>query len=258
METGDNIQNVNGGYRKYTKVSVTSQEVIPCFAEAFDITEDRIRAMGSPRTDMFFSEEKLSEARERVYDAFPHLRGKKLVLLAPTYRGRKVEDADYDFDKLDISGLTERLGEKYHIITKWHPALYNNIKRGIVGDPAKGLGDRVTDASGYGDINDLLTVSDVLVTDYSSVIFEWALLDKPVVYFIYDIDQYRDSRGLYFDFEEYVYGRCACDSGSLAEAIKAGEPELEKRAAFNQKFMSSCDGNSIERVIKWVFEGEDQ
>lgn len=98
--------------------------------------------MGSPRTDMFFSEEKTCKAQERVYAVFPHLRGKKLVLLAPTYRGRKVEDADYDFDKLDISGLTERLGEEYHLITKWHPALYNNIKRGIVGDPAKGLGDR--------------------------------------------------------------------------------------------------------------------
>ena len=136
-----------------------------------------------------------------------------------------------------ISGLTERLGEEYHLITKWHPALYNNIKRGIVSDPVKGLGDRVTDASGYGDINDLLTVSDVLVTDYSSVIFEWSLLDKPVVYFIYDIDQYRDSRGLYFDFEEYVYGRCAYDSGFLAEAIKAGNRNWKSERLLTR---SSC------------------
>lgn len=271
-QTGDNIQNVNSGYRKYTKVSVTSEQVRPCFAEAFDIPAERVKAMGSPRTDMFFDEEKMKAARKRVYEALPQIQGKKVVLIAPTYRGRKVEDACYDFEKLDLSGLCRRLGSGYHIITKWHPALYNNIKRGIAENPfgkkwELGQADEpsdsedcagITDASGYGDINDLLTAADVLVTDYSSVIFDWSLLDKPIVYFVYDIDQYQDSRGLYFDFEDYVYGTCVRDGSLLAQAIEEGGMQLEKRDAFNQKFMSSCDGHSTERVINWVFRGEDK
>lgn len=257
-QTGDNIQNVNSGYRKYTKVSVTSDQVRPCFAEAFDIPKERVQAIGSPRTDMFFDSERIEAAQRRVYHDFPQLKGKKIVLIAPTYRGRKVEDACYDFEKLDFERLCRSLGSDYHIVTKWHPALYNNIKSGIVSDPVKGLGDRVTDASGYGDINDLLTAADVLVTDYSSVIFEWSLLDKPIVYFVYDIDQYKDSRGLYFDFEDYVYGTCVRDGSLLAQAIEESGMQVEKRDAFNQKFMSSCDGHSTERVINWVFRGEDK
>lgn len=270
-KTGDNIQNVNSGYRKYTRVSVTSEQVRPCFAEAFDIPVERVQAMGSPRTDMFFDGEKIEAARQRVYDAFPQIKGKKVVLIAPTYRGRKVEDACYDFEKLDLAGLCRSLGGGYHIITKWHPALYNNIKRGIAEDPIGKNGLRgqegfstpeesagVTDASGYGDINDLLTAADVLVTDYSSVIFDWSLLNKPIVYFVYDIDQYTDSRGLYFDFEDYVYGACVRDGRLLAQAIQSENLRSEKRDAFNQKFMSSCDGHSTERVIDWIFRGEDK
>ena len=75
MNTGDNIKNINKGYRKYTKVAVTSETVRPCFAEAFDIPEKCVKAVGSPRTDMFFDLNEIAEARERVYKAFPRSQG---------------------------------------------------------------------------------------------------------------------------------------------------------------------------------------
>lgn len=250
--TGDNITSVHKGYRKYTKVPVTSEPVRPCFAEAFDIDVNKVKALGSPRTDIFFDESAKEQSRQRVYRRYPGLRDKKVVLIAPTYRGKKVEDAAYDFDKLNLNRITDGLGDEYEVITRWHPALYNNIKRGI----RRVEEADVTDMSEYPEINDLLIIADILVTDYSSVIFDWYLLDKPIVYFAYDMEEYRMNRGLYFDFEEYVYGRIAKDCDALIEAIKTEEFCSELRTAFGNKFMSSCDGKSTDRIIEWVFGGD--
>lgn len=254
MNTGDAMTGINPGYRKYTRVTVTSEPARECFAEAFDIPVERVHALGSPRTDMFFDEAAKADIKERIYADYPKLRDKKIVLIAPTYRGRKVEDAHYDFDALNLGELAADLGDEYRIITKWHPALYNNIRRGLCGDNA--WADGVLDLSGYSDINDLLLITDVMVTDYSSVIFDYFLMDKPVVYFIYDRDDYSENRGLYFDFEDYLYGETASNYDELLEAVKRGELCVDKRDAFREKFMSACDGGSTERICNWVF-GEE-
>lgn len=246
--TGDNIKSVHTGYRKYTKAIVTADPIRICFAEAFDIDIEKVQAVGSPRTDMFFDEDAIQKTKEKVYKTYPELKDKKVVLIAPTYRGRKVEDASYDFDKLNLEKLISELGEEYQIVVKWHPALYNNIKRGI----CKYNGNKVIDASPYSDINDLLLVADVLVTDYSSVIFDWYLLNKPVVYFTYDLAEYEAGRGLYYEFSEYVYGRIATNDIELVEAIKEEDLSLENRKAFGKKFMSACDGKSSLKTISWI------
>lgn len=251
--TGDNITNINSGYRKYTKAAVTSEEVRPCFAEAFGISIDKVQAVGSPRTDMFFDKTAIKNMKEKIHETYPTLRDKKVVLIAPTYRGKKVEDASYPFERLKLKELAKELGDEYQIITKWHPALYNNIMRGICQNPAT---EDVLDVSAYSDINDLLLVTDILVTDYSSVIFDYFLLDKPVVYFIYDQEDYQIGRGLYFDFDNYIYGDIAENYEGLVEAIKNEKIFEEKRNEFNNKFMNTCDGNSTDRVIEWVFGRE--
>ena len=250
VRTGDKIKSVHTGYRKYTKAIVTAEPIRECFAEAFDIDIEKVQAVGSPRTDMFFDEKTIHETKEKVYEIYPNLKDKKVVLIAPTYRGRKVEDANYNFDKLNLEKIVSELGEDYQVVVKWHPALYNNIKKGI----CKYNNDRVIDASSYSDINDLLLVTDILVTDYSSVIFDWYLLNKPVVYFTYDLEEYEAGRGLYYDFDEYIYGQVATNYIELVEAIKKEDLLVEKRQAFGEKFMSACNGESLIKNIKWILE----
>ena len=252
VETGDNIKSIHTGYRKYTKAIVTAEPIRWCFAEAFDIDIEKVQAIGSPRTDMFFDETIVQNTKEKVYSIYPELRNKKVVLLAPTYRGRKVEDANYDFEKLSIHRLVKNLGDEYKVVVKWHPALYNNIKRGI----CTFSNDEIIDASDYNDINDLLLIADVLVTDYSSVVFDWYLTNKPVVFFTYDLEEYEAGRGLYYDFEEYVYGLVAKDCYELESAIKRLELMEDKRNAFGEKFMSACDGKSAEKITKWILGGQ--
>lgn len=251
INTADNLKRVHSGYRKYTNVTVTSENIRPCYSEAFDIPLDRIKATGIPRTDLFFDPVKVLQATGKVYSAFPELKRKKVVLIAPTYRGDKVEDATYDFDRLNLAGLRDGLGEKYQIMVRWHPALTENIKNGTVKFQ---LPEGIVDASEYEDVSGLLLTTDVLITDYSSIIFEYLLLNRPIVYFPYDLESYMENRGLYYDFSDYVYGVVAMSDKELVRAVKEGKMFEDRRAAFGNMFMSGCRGDSAKRIYEWVFQ----
>ena len=254
-EGNENIR-IHKGYRKYTHVITSSEAINSCYAEAFGVTPDKVRATGVPRTDIFFDEKYLKETKARLHEAYPQLEGKKLILFAPTYRGLRADDASYDFSRIPLDEIYEALHEEYVWAFKWHPALYNNIVNGKVRTPdfAK-YPDFFLDLSEEREINDILTITDVMITDYSSVIFDYYLTGGRVVYYPYDFDTYYNGRSFYFDYEEYLFGPVAKTPGELIAAIQApAEDESEIRRKFGEKYMSACDGRATERVIQWVFE----
>lgn len=253
---GEDIGSIHRGYKKYTLATVSGQGIKWCYAEAFSISENKIKATGFPRTDSFFNQKYIEETKQDFYDKYPDLKNKKIILFAPTYRGTKVKDASYDFSKIDFKSLYDELHEEYVFIIKWHPALYNNIKMGEVKTPDfADYGDFYRDFSEYRDINDLLIICDCLITDYSSVIFDYVLLNKPIVYFTYDLEEYTGygGRGLYFDFDEYVYGKVAKNCKELISDIKSNELMKDKRKMFYEKFMGECDGQATIKTCECIF-----
>ena len=249
------ITNIHPAYKKYTKAIVSSKEIEPCYAEAFGITVDKVKATGIPRTDMFFDKTYIEKKKEQLYLQYPILKNKKVILFAPTYRGTPFsDDASYDFNKLDIQKIHDELKDEYVFVFKWHPAIYNNIKRGITVMPdIYRYNQFYIDLSEYRDINDLLLVTDVLITDYSSVIFDYALVNKPIVYFTYDLEDYENGRGLYYDFKDYVYGDVTKNCDELIHAIKRQNMSSELRDSFMNKFMDACDGTSTKKTCDWIF-----
>ena len=253
---GEDIGSIHRGYKKYTKATVSGQGIRWCYAEAFSISEDKIKATGFPRTDDFFNSQYIENTKQQFYLEYPELKNKKIILFAPTYRGVKVKDANYDFSQIDYSKMYEEFHDEYVFIIKWHPALYNNITMGEVDAPdLSQYGDFYRDFSSYRDINDLLIVCDTLITDYSSVVFDYVLLNKPIIYFTYDLKEYTSfgGRGLYFDFEEYVYGKVAYTQDELFDAIQCNDLMESKRAVFYDKFMGECDGHATEKTCHWLF-----
>ncbi len=250
METGD-LKHVHPGYKRYTKAIVSSASIQDIYAKAFGIEESKVYATGVPRTDAFFDQAYMEEKKRSLYEKYPDLQGKKLILLAPTYRGERVEDADYDFDRIDLPMLYEKLKDDYALIIKWHPALYQRLSRqGKMPYDLEKYQGFLYDLSSYREVNDLLFAADYLITDYSSVIFDYALLDKPIIYFTYDLKDYEDGRGLYFPFEDYVYGAVAQNSTELLEAILQGSMMEEKRERFIERFVQANDGGASQRVIE--------
>lgn len=233
-------------HRNYTHVIVSSPSVAECFCEAFGVTQDKIYPIGIPRTDLFFNGDAKREMISEFYRKYPMLRGKRLVLFAPTFRGDTKEKAYYPREWFDPAELISRLPEDYALGIKLHPFIKEKI-----GIPQE-LCDRVFDFSSEREINPLLLVTDTLITDYSSVIFEYALLDKNIVFYLPDLSEYDRDRSFFYDISEYIYGTVCKSRDGLSEAVSEPRSIPFKKEEFFNRFLQSCDGNSTERFVNEI------
>ena len=234
-------------HRNYTDTIVSSEEIRDNYAEAFGISIEKVHAIGIPRTDIFFDEVYKEEIRGKFYKKYPKLKGKKVILFAPTFRGNGVKTAHYDYSWIDFKSLEENLGEKYVFIVKMHPCIKEWPKDEI-------CSEFFVDFSEEREINDLLFITDCLITDYSSVIFEASLLDIKTIFFAPDLEEYMRDRDFYYPYEEYTYGPIVKNTDELIQAIRAEKIDKEKLEVFKAKFCGSCDGNSTERFVNLFFE----
>lgn len=244
------------GHRNYTKAVVTANKIRWCYAEGFGMDIEGVKATGMARTDVFFDKKYIKHKKEELYQEYPFLKNKKVILFAPTYRGISLEQSYYDYEKLDVATIYKKFANKdYVFLFKWHPGLYYQMKAQEINPYSlENYQDFFYDFSELRDINELLLVADILITDYSSVIFDYALLNKPVIYFVYDYEEYQQDRGLYFDFDDYIYGEVAKTSDELITAIEKSGLMEGKREKFMDKFMSACDGNATKKTCEWLFE----
>ena len=231
-------------HTNYTHVTVSSPQVIPKYAEAFNMPEENIDAFGSPRTDVFFDKKYIKKAEDKFYKMHPQLKGKKLVLYSPTFRGNSIKNS-FNRDLLHIEYLRARLGDEYCIVYKLHPLVANAFEL------APEYENFAVDVSKTMEINQMLCIADIVISDYSSLIFEFSLMLRPMIFFAYDLDEYTDSRDFFYDYEEMVPGVIAKTNGELADAILNAEEQfdLERMKQFRDYFMSACDGNSTNRII---------
>ena len=243
------------GHRNYTKAIQSSKEIEWIHVEGFGMEKfGEVKATGFPRTDCLFDEAYKKKVTEDFYKDYPEIKGKKIILFAPTYRGSSIPKAYYDFDLIDWDNLYETFKDDYVFIVKWHPGVYNNIvKEKIITPDWNKYKGFIYDMSSARDLNDILIVCNTLITDYSTSIFDYSILHKPVVYFVPDLDDYLDGRGLYVPFEKDVYGEVAKTYPELVEAIKSENMSEELREEFYRYHMGACDGHSTEKTCKWIF-----
>ena len=242
-------------HNTYTYVTVSDESVKKFYAEAFNCDEKIIHADGVPRTDKYFSEKYVSSAREKVLEKYPQIGNRKIILYSPTFRGASKGKANF-IQMLDFIYLKKHLEKEYVILVKLHPF----IKKGM--NLSKGLeeiyGNFVFDVSKTLPIDDAMCASDMVVTDYSSLIFEYALLSRPMIFFAYDLEQYDRERSFYFNYKNFVPGDIVRDTEELLKAIRKNENnfDCEKVRAFKEKFMSACDGKSTERILNKITKGK--
>ena len=238
-------------YKNYDLVTVSSPEVIWAYAEAMQLEQNKeiIKPLGISRTDIFFDDNILQQARKKLYQLIPAAKNKKVVLYAPTFRGR-VADAQAP-DKLDYNLMKEKLDEEYILLVKHHPLVKKRPE--IPGNCAKFVFDITEQMT----IEDAMCVADICISDYSSLIFEYSLLERPMLFFAYDIEEYIDWRGFYYPYEEFTPGPVVNTTEEIVRYLLHTELfDLEKARLFKEKFMISCDGHSTERILQEVF-GEE-
>ena len=227
-------------HKNYSHVLVSSKEVIPHYAEAFNMDPSRIHPMGIPRTDLFFNDTLKTEAIERVYHKYPELKGKKLVLYAPTFRGVVRQQIDVVMP-FDLKQATESLGEDMILGLKMHPFVSKSFD-------LEGL-ENVINLSDYPEVNDLLLVTDLLISDYSSLVFEFSLLERPMIFYAHDRVDYIAERDFYYEYESFVPGPIVETTEELIHQLKSSNFDLEKVKAFKSKFFDRADGKVTQRFI---------
>lgn len=152
----------NPAHRNYSYAIVSSSEISKFYAEGFGISLEKAVATGVPRTDIFFDEEYKEKVTKEFYDKYPGLKDKKIILFAPTFRGNGKLSGHYPMDKFNVEKLCQELGEEYAIIIKHHPFVTQSM------DIPEQYKEQVIDLSAESELNDLLFVTDLLITDYSS------------------------------------------------------------------------------------------
>ncbi|MGQ5205597.1 teichoic acid poly(glycerol phosphate) polymerase [Bacillus subtilis] len=224
------------------------------FTRAFQFNKTMIES-GYPRNDFLHNdnnEETISLIKSRLN--IP--RDKKVILYAPTWRDDQFyAKGRYKFDlDLDLHQLRQELGNEYIVILRMHYLVAENFDLG----PFEGF---AYDFSAYEDIRELYMVSDLLITDYSSVFFDFANLKRPMLFFVPDIETYRDKlRGFYFDFEKEAPGPLVKTTEETIEAIKQiSSPDYKLPVSFGPFYDKFCyleSGRSSEKVVNTVFKAE--
>ncbi|WAA09705.1 CDP-glycerol glycerophosphotransferase family protein [Fervidibacillus albus] len=234
-------------HRNYTKVTVSSKNVAKHYAEGFGIDIEKVYPTGIPRTDVFFDKGYQKNIRQQLYQEFPFLKEKKVILFAPTFRGNGKQSAHYPINMLNFKKLYEHLKDEYVFLLKIHPFVRNDYSI-----PYQ-YRDFFYDFSHYREVNDLLFVTDLLITDYSSVCFEYALLNKPMIFFGFDVEDYIRSRDFYYDFQTFIPGTLVRTTDEMIETIKSKNFNMEKIKPFVNYFFDDLDGNSSKRVVEQIF-----
>ncbi len=235
-------------HRSYDYVTVSSSYCKKCHSEGFGISTDNVVPTGIARTDVFFDEEYKENCRKTFFEQYPNFKGKKIIMFAPTFRGNLKDDAHYPMDLFDIDQVCETLGDDYAIIIKHHPFI---TEKHNIPEQYK---DRVIDLSENTEINDLLFVSDLVITDYSSLVFECSLLNLPMLFYAYDLQAYIKSRDFYFDYKLYVPGKICMNINTLLDSILNEDYCTEKIDPFRDMFFENLDGKSTDRIATLIYK----
>ena len=239
-------------HKCYTHVPVSSEHSAKHHAEGFAISEDKFYPVGVPRTDIFFDEDYKRETRSKMFAEFPECQGRnKVYLYAPTFRGDNALNARFPFDKFDLDRWGKFLEkEDSALIIKLHPFVKERVEI-----PEK-YRDRIVDATDYREVNDILFIIDVLITDYSSIIYETSLLRKPMIFFAFDRRYYEATRDFYEPYEDLVPGKIVYDFDELLTAMKNEDYDYHKMDAFVKKNFKYTDGKATDRVIDQLILGK--
>ncbi len=242
-DTEDDIpRNYHGNVSaNYDLVTVSSPICETVWEKALHLEHGVAKAMGLARTDVYFDESWNQRNRDIFYSLIPEAKGKKIVLYAPSFSDNAARPKSAGLSLVTEKELNELLGKDYYVIFRPHPLMKDQYPQYF-----NGKLERFTTLR-------LLSVADILVTDYSSILFDYSIYRKPFVLFCPDIDEYRKSRGFYVD-PEFFPCFITRNVGNLVDAIKK-ESELDRSRElelFYKKYMGACDGNSTSRIVDYI------
>lgn len=237
-------------YRNYYAVTIAGDGQAWTFEDAMRLEPSKIRSIGIARTDVFYDEEYCKGGLDKLHDLHPETIGKKIILYAPTFRGATANAQAPD--QLDVSAMAKALRDEYILLIKHH-GLSHNVPP--IPEDAQDFAIDMGAEKSLG-IERLLALADICITDYSSIGFEYAITERPMIFFVYDMDTYLDDRGMYYDFNEISPGPLCKTTEEIVDFIEHIDERFDqnKIKEFKQKYVNMCDGHALERTIALMEE----
>lgn len=246
-DTGEVARLAKKANARLTHLIVNSDKTKRQYAGAFAVPEEKIHILGLPRTDLLLDGGRLDEKRRAFYERYPKLQGKRCILYAPTFRDDETETPGL---ALELDELTASLRDDEVLLLRLHPHVAEKFSMNL--DKYHG---KVKDMSGFSGVTTLLAVSDCLITDYSSIIFEYCLLGRPMIFYAYDLDTFAaKGRSFYEDYESFVPGPVVKQQKKLEEVLAVREQYADRSLAFAGEQFAYLDQNAVNRLLELIFE----
>lgn len=236
-ETG--IAKVMNMHKNYSYVMAPSSTTAEFYEEAFQVDKEKIFINGLPRLDYLLDKKLDKEKKEEFYTEYPEYKSKETILYVPTFR------KDTDNTKYIQKLINSINPSKYNLIIKLHPLDNSKIANEYVVDKKY---------STY----DLLKISDYIITDYSAAAFETSILNKPLYFYVYDINEYEKTRGLNIDLFEEINNATSTNAKEIIKVIENNEYDYEQLERFKNKYMGANYYNNTSRLVDFIFKYLDK
>ena len=231
-------------FKNYDLVTVSDASYVPILTNAMRQKEGAVQPLGVSRSDIFYDQQWVLQCRKDFYAQYPDAVNKKIVLWTPTFRGKAAAPSSIDNESMVL--LQDKLGEDWLVLIKHHPH-----------DDAVATNPRYRSNCSIA-TERLLPVVDVLITDYSTTLFDYLAFDKPFVLYASDLEEFERTRGFFVDYRS-ISKSLKTDAADLDVTIKAVyqkwlEGDREEITRCRDRFASACDGKSTERILKYLKE----
>lgn len=234
--------------KNITHLIVNNKQTAKLYAKAFGIDIHKVYPVGLPKTDDIFNRQRIVDEdninidKNDIYYRYKLPKDKKLILYAPTFR-----DLNLGSDTIlkNVEDMAKKLPKDYILGLRLHPYVAGLVKRLCK--------ENVCDLSDEKSLSALIMASDLLITDYSSIIFEYCITGKPMIFFAYDLDEFISrGRGFYNEYSGYVPGPVVTDRDELIDTIVREDYSTERINTFVAKNFPKLDGKATERIIKLI------
>lgn len=218
-------------HANYSLVTCASKVTREFFAEAFNTDRDKIKIYGMPRIDYILGKNnKINEKEQKILQEYPKLKEKKNIIYVPTFRKN---------EKIDLSDLINSVDEeKYNLIIRLHPLDETEVDQKYIIKKFSTM--------------DLLKVADYVITDYSAIAFEAAILNKPIYFYVYDIDKYEDDRGLNINLMKEMKSCSSKNINEIVDMIDKNEYDYEEFRRFRERYIETMDTNNTTRIVEYI------
>lgn len=223
-------------HRNYNYVFASGKAYADLLEEGFNCGMDKIRIFSLPRVDLLTSREYKNEIKGKIEERYPEVKAKKNIVYCPTFRKN---EKDFNSKLKEIIEKVDK--DKYNLILKLHPLSKVEI------EDSKIINDKEFSTM------DMLFVADYVISDYSCIIYEAAILEIPLYFYAFDLQKYLDTRGLTIDYEKELPGVVSKTIEPIINAIEKEEYNKKELQAFREKYIENIE-NTTERIVDFIFQ----